>query len=765
MGLGFIFKQSSSFYFSFLLGVFLSYSLTLYSSISNGCSSSDYYFSEVNGFRKHNNDDYEPHINLAGKPQRAKKVPQNLVRPRYYSSELGIKDKLFIGILTSEKTVSTLAVALNKTTSHLVNKLMFFMDAAGAEKANVINLKLPGIVGFVDARDVLKPFHMLKYLTDNFLEEYDFFFLSRDSSYVNAKFLMDIVKKISVSVDVHMGGVQMEDSSAYCSLDGGVLLSNSVLKKIQGSLDWCVKNAFSDSDDDNMGRCILHASQLPCKTSLQNLQMSSKELSEVDKMSLGGTYIETAVTYYKILDENLFYRLHLFLSKKYLELQKTIITDLKKSLNISDLSWPPGSYPPKTPANRFDLLSWQYFDTKNIYLTSDFLNVKPLTGADLIDIYNVQNRSVQWLLQKYEGSIQYRRLVNGYRRFDPSRGLDYILDLAFRDSTGRQTIKRLEITKPLGRVEMLTMPYVTENSRVYMLLPILQIDKFMASDFMKQYAQTCSQADPSFLMLILLYEPNAPGKGHVADVFKEIKDLSLNLSAKYHRDCKITWISIRVPDVGGGPPLLDYLLQFAIVDLAARKLSPDSLVLLAEPNMEIRTDYLNRVRMSTILKKQVYSPIPFSEFYPPIAYRNSDKKPVLEIHKNTGRFDLDNKRHLSFYLADYHEGRKQLKHIPLVKMDRDIITLFNSQEFLVEDGKARTLLDMLSLQGLSVIRSVDPALRLRRRKCLEPPLTILRPTQYNPCDAPLATRSQLGQLVLDLLGGKTSNINKRISHS
>lgn len=60
----------------------------------------------------------------------------------------------------------------------------------------------------------------------------------------------------------------------------------------------------------------------------------------------------------------------------------------------------------------------------------------------------------------------------------------------------------MEITKPLGRVEMLTMPYVTENTRVFMLLPILQMDKVFASDFMKQYAQTCSQADPSFLMLV-----------------------------------------------------------------------------------------------------------------------------------------------------------------------------------------------------------------------------------------------------------------------
>lgn len=57
-------------------------------------------------------------------------------------------------------------------------------------------------------------------------------------------------------------------------------------------------------------------------------------------------------------------------------------------------------------------------------------------------LQNVRNRSVQWLLEKYQGSIKYRTFVNGYRRFDPSRGLDYVMDLAFRDDVGREVIKR-----------------------------------------------------------------------------------------------------------------------------------------------------------------------------------------------------------------------------------------------------------------------------------------------------------------------------------
>lgn len=40
-------------------------------------------------------------------------------------------------------------------------------------------------------------------------------------------------------------------------------------------MHWCVKNAFSDSDDANLGRCIFHSTGLPCTTEIQGLKLSS----------------------------------------------------------------------------------------------------------------------------------------------------------------------------------------------------------------------------------------------------------------------------------------------------------------------------------------------------------------------------------------------------------------------------------------------------------------------------------------------------------
>lgn len=160
-------------------------------------------------------DEYEPRINLAGKPQRAQKIPQTLLRPRYYSTELGIREKLFVGILANQASVDGLAVAVNKTVTHWVDKTIFFVDATSGHKLNMSLMKIPGIVGFTD-RSVLKPFHMVKYIADNYLDDYEFFMLIKDSTYLNADKLMNMVKRVSVIEDVYASGAVI--GTNYCSL-------------------------------------------------------------------------------------------------------------------------------------------------------------------------------------------------------------------------------------------------------------------------------------------------------------------------------------------------------------------------------------------------------------------------------------------------------------------------------------------------------------------------------------------------------------------
>ena len=61
----------------------------------------------------------------------------------------------------------------------------------------------------------------------------------------------------------------------------------------------------------------------------------------------------------------------------------------------------------------------------------------------------------------------------------------------------------MEICKPLGRVEMVPMPYVTENVRVNLVLPVEATYKTETITFMENYEKICMEKrDKTFLMLV-----------------------------------------------------------------------------------------------------------------------------------------------------------------------------------------------------------------------------------------------------------------------
>lgn len=62
---------------------------------------------------------------------------------------------------------------------------------------------------------------------------------------------------------------------------------------------------------------------------------------------------------------------------------------------------------------------------------------------------------------------------------------------------------RVEVSKLLGKVEMLSVPYVTENTRVHILLPVRTNEREDAFRFLRQYKQICiDKKEKTMLMLV-----------------------------------------------------------------------------------------------------------------------------------------------------------------------------------------------------------------------------------------------------------------------
>lgn len=198
----------------------------------------------------------------------------------------------------------------------------------------------------------------------------------------------------------------------------------------------------------------------------------------------------------------------------------------------------------------------------------------------------------------------YHKIINGYRRFDAARGSDYILDLEL-SVDGRTVIRRVEVVRPLGTVEIVPTPYVTESTRIRILLPVTYDERDSVLAFLDSYSHVCVDGgDNADLVLILLYVDNMAVVGDI-DPYAVIKSTIAFYESRFkHRtDARISWMPVHV-----GSPVTAYealSTSFNIVDIVLHRFSSESLVFLCSVGMQLSVELLNRVRMNTINGFQV----------------------------------------------------------------------------------------------------------------------------------------------------------------
>ena len=146
-----------------------------------------------------------------------------LVRPRYAATELGIREKLFVAVLTKKETIETLGIAWNRTVAHYVSKVMYFVS----DKLHVQQPSGMSLIQFTDGKHEMLPFNVFRYVGEHYSKVFDWFLFVHDDTYIRAEKLLDVVSQMSISHDVYMGKPLIADAeNTYCDVSGGYILSN-----------------------------------------------------------------------------------------------------------------------------------------------------------------------------------------------------------------------------------------------------------------------------------------------------------------------------------------------------------------------------------------------------------------------------------------------------------------------------------------------------------------------------------------------------------
>lgn len=278
------------------------------------------------------------------------------------------------------------------------------------------------------------------------------------------------------------------------------------------------------------------------------------------------------------------------------------------------------------------------------------------------------------------------------------------------------------------------MPYVTEATRVHILLPLTSADRTTVVRFLDRCISGLFEpAENAILSFLFLYEPAEAQKVGTDDVFAEVKAKVAAIERRFP-NVKVPWISVKTENPG--------LLR--VLDVVSRKHPADTLFLIATADTALNSEFLNRCRMNAISGWQVFFPIHFQDFNPRVAYPDQALPTATDLVREAGHFDRYSFEEACFYNGDYMSARAHMEAD--AHEDEELLESLDIYDVFVR------------YSGLHVFRAVEPALRqeYRNRTCD----ARLSEDTFHRClqskRESIASRSQLAMLMFEQEQGNST---------
>ncbi|KAG8543916.1 hypothetical protein GDO81_023407 [Engystomops pustulosus] len=495
-------------------------------------------------------------------------------------------------------------------------------------------------------------YHTLRFIEIHLLSTYDWFYISQDETFTNGFLLQDFVSHLSPGPEIYIGKpmefIGGQEGWRYCHGGSGYLVSRALFLSLGPHLDICRSDILSSRPDEWLGRCLQDTLSISCVAEFQS------EIRNLSSFTPDGD---------------------------------------------SNLLWPIGVNPPFNPTSRFDLLTWEYFTEMHTFSCPDGSPKCLLQGVWLLDVQQVLEEALDQLNQRYLPWLHFRkrRLLNGYRRFDPTRGMEYTLDLLLEATTEKGHVgvitKRLSLLRPLGFVEILPMPYVTEATRVQLVLPLMPYDIDHIAGFLDVFATNLLDPQENVALTVLLvYDMGSSGQEK--DMYEDVRTMLAELEKRY------TYLRLEVSSVR-----TELASQVRLMEVVSKKHSTDTLFFLVSVWSEVTSEALNRCRMNAIGAWQVFSPVHYQEYSSDVS-RPGFSIPQSAEFPHDGHFDRLSSSEFCFYNSDFMRASNRMAAEVQKEEDED-------------DGDIELLELFLQHSDLHVFRALEPALvqRFSRRKC------------------------------------------------
>ena len=287
------------------------------------------------------------------------------------------------------------------------------------------------------------------------------------------------------------------------------------------------------------------------------------------------------------------------------------------------------------PVSKLDTPTWEYFDSMGIYndemtSPSQWFSTRKDRKKEIQSVMN--QILLEARAQTGHRLMKFRKVLNGYVRHNPFRGMEYIVDAEYIE--GKTVIRaRTSLVRPLANNYITLEENIDTQTVVNFIVPISDVN-VRFEEFMKMYEECCLKQDNNLHLILVVY-----GEKDIVFVKKIIKQ-SLE---------KFTRGRISVIEGKGT------FARGKALHLGMSSLSHEDLAFLCDVDMRVSTSFLNRCRRNTIRGKRVYYPEFFKLYNLDYVYTDKQRPKKLQIKRQHGHWAFYSFGMLCIYKSDYDE--------------------------------------------------------------------------------------------------------------
>ena len=212
-----------------------------------------------------------------------------------YQSVEADKSLVMIGVISAQKLLDTRAMMIHSTWGKRVpGKVHYFSSAGSKSKYDLPLIALPGVDDSYPPQK--KSFMMLKFMHDNYIDQFEWFMRMDDDVYIRPERLETFLRSLNSSQTLLLGqagqgnaeefgllGLSNQDN--FCMGGPGMIISRAALRAVAANISYCTNNMMTTHEDVEVGRCFAKLANISCSWNYEvTLNAHFKHLPVSSKM-------------------------------------------------------------------------------------------------------------------------------------------------------------------------------------------------------------------------------------------------------------------------------------------------------------------------------------------------------------------------------------------------------------------------------------------------------------------------------------------------